>query len=280
VVGSDVTLVVEHPDFKTTQTATVTLGEHGIDPFSIQIVPKTIFTALSTLVPLPLEEEDHCVIATTVARMGGSLYVHLRQGVAGAEVALDPPVEAESGPIYFDESVLPDPDQPSTSVDGGVLFYRVTPGDYLMTASRPDTVFNTVRFRCRAGLVVNAGPPMGLLANVASPDRGAGAALPTDAYTDATDALCEATAACVNAEDAGHYPDAMLASCKAMFRDVWAQVTSCDDDHALRDAARALYTCRVSSCEVTLGGDDVCVPEEDAFAAAQDVYGACLAAGG
>ena len=83
----------------------------------------------------------------------------------------------------------------------------------------------------------------------------------------------------MNEADPGHYPEVMLASCKAMFRDVWAQVTSCDEDRALRDAARALYTCRTSSCEVTLGGDDVCVAEEEAFTARQDAYGACLAGG-
>ena len=279
--GSDVTLVVEHPDFKTTQSATVRLGSNGVHPFSIQVVPTTIFTLLSGLVPLPLEEDQHCVIATTVARMGGSLYVYLRQGAEGAAVTLDPPVPAESGPIYFDESVLPDPEQASTSIDGGVLFYRVTPGDYVMTATREGTVFNDVRFQCRAGLVVNAGPPLGLLANVEQPDYGAGAARPADAYSDATDALCEATAACVN-EDAGavHYPPVTVESCKAMFRNTWAQVEpACDENSVLRDAARAFYECRTASCDVTLGGDDVCVPEETLFDAAQSLYGACLAAG-
>lgn len=279
--GSDVTLLVEHPDFKTTQTATVRLGPNGVDPFAVQVVPVTIFTALSGLVPLPLEEDEHCVIATTVARMGGSLYVHLRQGAAGAVVSLDPPVPAESGPIYFDESVLPDPEQPATSVDGGVLFYRVPPGQYVMSASREGTVFNQVRFDCRAGVVVNAGPPLGLLANVEDPDYGAGVDRPADSYSDATDALCEATAACVN-EQAGavDYPPATVASCKAMFRNTWAYVDlACDADASLREAARALYACRVATCDVTLGGDDVCTAEEAAFDAAQSLYGSCLAAG-
>jgi hypothetical protein len=280
VVGSDVTLVVEHPSFKTTQTATITVGPNGIAPFSIQAVPVTLFNGLSNLVPEPVELDKYCVIASTVARMGGSLYVHLRQGIAGAEVSLDPAVPAESGPIYFNENVLPDAMQTSTSKDGGVLFYRVPPGDYVMSATRADTVFNQVRFQCRAGIVVNAGPPLGLLADVETPDYGAGATRAADTYSASTDALCEATAQCVN-EAAGdvRYPDVTVASCRSMFDDTWAFVEeACDADLGLRDAARALYVCRASSCDVTLGGDDVCTAEETAFAAAQDVYGACLAA--
>lgn len=277
-VGSDVTLVVEHPNFKPTQTATLKLGPHGIHPFSVQIVSKGIFTALSTLVPEPVDEADHCVIATTVARMGGSLYVHLRQGMPDVQVSLSPAIPASSGPIYFDEDVLPAVGQPATSKDGGVLFYNVPPGDYMMSASRDANVFNQVRFQCRAGMIVNAGPPNGLLANVPEPDRGAGKERPADEYSAATDTLCEMTAQCVN-DDAGaiHYPDVTVTSCKAMFADTWAFVDeTCDGDHALRDAAKALYTCRAESCDVALGGDDVCVSEEAAFSAAQDAYGACL----
>lgn len=278
--GSDVTLVVEHPDFKTTQTATITLGPNGVDPFSVQIVPKMLFNALSALVPLPVEEDRFCVVATTVARMGGSLYVYLRQGAAGASVTLDPPVLEESGPIYFNEDVLPDVEQEATSIDGGALYYRVPPGSYTLTASREDTVWNEVRIECRAGVIVNAGPPLGLLANVVDPDYAGGIDRASDVYSDASDAMCEATAACVN-EDAGEqrYTDTNLASCQAMFQNTWSYVDeACDEDLALRDAARALYVCRTASCDTTLGADDVCVEEEAAFAAAQTAYGACLAA--
>lgn len=280
-VGRDVTLVVEHPDFKSTQTATLTLGPNGIDPFSVQLVPKGIFTALSTLVPLPLDEAEHCVIATTAARLGGSLYVYLRQGAPGTRVWLEPEAPAESGPIYFDESVLPNAEQPATSTDGGVLFYRVPPGDYMMRASRDRTEFNEVRFACRAGWIVNAGPPLGLLANVTSPDHGLGALRAPDAYSAASDALCEATQACVN-EEAGavHYPDATLASCKAMFANTWAWLDeACAESSGVADAAKQLYDCRAAGpCDVTLGGDDVCVAEESAFAEAELAYGDCLLA--
>lgn len=279
--GTDLTLVVEHPLFKKTQTATVTLGPGGIDAFAVQIVTINLFDVLSTIVPMPPEFDRFCAIASTAARMGGSLYAYHRQGLPGVSVTLDPPLAPESGPLYFNEMVIPDAEQPSTSIDGGVLFYRIPPGAYTMTATRGDAVFNSVRFQCTAGVIVNAGPPMGLLANVPAPDHALGRALADDAYTASTDALCDATEACVDAtasED--DYPAAMLASCKAMFRNTWAFVdVDCDADAALREAARAFYACRASSCENTLGGDRVCVPEEEAFRAAEATYGACVLAG-
>lgn len=278
--GEDVTLVVEHEDIKTTQTATITLGPGGIDPFAVQVLPTSLFTALSTLVPLPVEEEDHCVIASTVTRFGGSLYVHMRQGVPGVEVALTPAPADESGPIYFNEQVLPDVDQPATSTDGGVFFYRVEPGDYEMSASRDGYVFSTVRFQCRAGLVVNAGPTLGLQAHDVDPDHAGGRDLADDEYTAVTDELCAVTATCVNDEgEAGDYPEAMEASCRAMFRNTWASVDeACDAEAGLRDAASVVYACRVEGpCDVTLGHDEACAEEEVVFREAEAVYGACVA---
>ncbi|MEJ7733930.1 MAG: carboxypeptidase-like regulatory domain-containing protein [Polyangiaceae bacterium] len=277
--GSELTLVVEHPDFKSTQTATVTLGASGAYPFAIQVVPNGIFTALATLVPEPVDEDQFCVIATTVARLGGSLYVHLRQGVPGVAVALEPAVPAGSGPIYFDEDVLPSLVQPATSIDGGVLYYRVPPGDYTMRADKPGNVFNTVRFQCRAGMIVNAGPPLGLLANIPAPDYAAGRDLAADERTAATDALCQATSSCVN-EEAGEerYPAATVASCRAMFRNMWASLDeACAASSGVVAAALGAYQCRASSCVETLGADDVCVPEDAAFRAAEAGYGACVA---
>ena len=278
--GEDVTLVVEHEDIKTTQTATITLGPGGIQPWSVQVLTNALFGILSTLVPLPVEEETHCVIASTAARFGGSLYVHLRQGLPDVEVALEPAPPEGSGPIYFDEEVLPAPEQPATSIDGGVFFYRMPPGDYVMSAEREGYVFNTVRFNCRPGIVVNAGPANGLQAHVEEPDYGAGVDRPADDDSDTTDALCEATAACVNEEGAADdYPPATLASCKAMFRTTWASVhEECDAGRALRDAATAVYAGRAAGpCEVTLGHDEACADEEAAFREAEAAYGACVA---
>lgn len=277
-VGTDVTLVTTHPDFKKSITATIRVGPSGVSPFSVQMVPIALFKALSALVPLPVEEDKYCAIASTVARMGGSLYVYLRQGLPDAQVTLSPPVPKESGPLYFDEDVLPSETQPATSIDGGVLFYRVPPGDYVMSATRADTAFNEVRLHCEAGVIVNAGPPLGLLGNVESPDYASGEGREADTYSAASDALCDKTAACVNeAAKATNYPPVTVASCKANYRNTWAHVDeSCDGEAHMRDAARALYVCRASDCVLALGDDSACAAEDAAFRAAEGQYGACL----
>jgi len=279
-VGSDLTLVVEAPSLKTTQTATLVVGPNGVNPFSVQVVPTGVFNAVSALVPLPIEEDKYCVIASTAVRFGGSLYVRLRQGLPGVNVTLEPAAPAESGPLYFNEAVVPDPEQDGTSIDGGVLYYRVPPGDYVMSAAKVGHVFGTVRLKCRAGVIVNAGPALGLLADEVDPDFAAGTDRPADARSASTDAMCEATAACVNAASGkGTYPEATLSSCKAMFRNVWAEVDAdCDAESGVGAAARAVYDCRSVDCDVTLGGDDACATEETSFRAAEDVYGACVVA--
>lgn len=276
--GSAVTLVASHPDFKTSRTATVTLGARGVQPFSVQMVPTGLFNALAAIVPMPPELDKYCAIASTVARMGGSLFVHLRQGMPGVTVQLTPAVPQESGPIYFDEQVLPNVAQKATTIDGGVLFYRVPPGDYTMTASRGGATFNQVKIRCEAGVIVNAGPPLGLLANVAEPDYASGGDRADDAFSAASDALCEKTAACVNEKAmATNYPPVTVASCKANYDNTWAHVdVGCDASSHVRDAARALYACRAADCALALGDDTACAAEDAAFRAAEDAYGACL----
>jgi hypothetical protein len=277
-VGSEVTLVMEHPDYHPTQTATFVLGEHGIHPFTIQAVSTVLFNALSGIVPNPPQEDKACSIATTVTRSGGSLYVHLRQGEPGTTVTLIPAAPAESGPIYFNEDVIPDVKQTSTSIDGGVVFANVPPGDYTLHGSKPGLVFQPVKLKCRVGQLVNAGPPLGVLAHVVDPDLAGGDSYPDDAYSEATGALCEKTASCVNAKSPGNYPPANVASCKAMFANALSFVDPlCDADAAFRGAWKALFECRAQSCDLALGGDEACPDEDAAFAAAMELYGACYA---
>lgn len=64
--------------------------------------------------------------------------------------------------IHFNEDVLPTPGLAETSVDGGVVWTNVVPGEYVLTASKEGVEFEPVKIRCRAGVLVNAGPPRGL----------------------------------------------------------------------------------------------------------------------
>lgn len=109
--------------------------------------------------------EGGCVIVTTVgdARMVGMTFDEFinfhPHGVEGATVAIDP---ASAAPIYFNDQVLPDQAQLTSSIDGGVLFANVPPGEYSLSATKPGVEFATVHVKCESGWVVNANPIWGL----------------------------------------------------------------------------------------------------------------------
>ena len=71
------------------------------------------------------------------------------------------PTPALPAPIYFNEDVIPDPAQPLSSVDGGVIWTGVPTGVYRLRARHPSTRFASFVATCRPGRVVNANPPWG-----------------------------------------------------------------------------------------------------------------------
>src|SRR5262245_25412089 len=79
-------------------------------------------------------------------------------GVAGATASASP---ALPNPIFFNESVIPDPSRTESSVDGGVIWPVVPAGVYRLTAHHPATRFAPFRATCEPGRVVNANPPQG-----------------------------------------------------------------------------------------------------------------------
>lgn len=279
--GSEVTLVMDHPDFYPTQSATYTLGPKGIHPFALQALSTGLFKALSGLFT-GLEQETHCVLATTVARLGGTLHVDVRQGEPGAQLSLSPLPTDTKGPVYFGENVIPDMALTATTKDGGALYYHVAPGEYQLSATKEGFTVAPVKMKCRAGYLVNAGPPIGVQTSVRSPDWGAGADLADDAYTASTDALCVKTGACVNEKNgAGAYPEATVNGCKATFRRALSFVdASCDAKSHLRDAWKGFFDCRAASCALALGGDADCATEEKAYVEAMSAYAPCYTAAG
>jgi len=277
--GSEVTLVMDHPDFYPTQSATYTLGPNGIHPFAIQALSTALFDALSGLFT-GLEQGSHCVLATTVTRLGGTLHVQVRQGEPGAALSIMPAPADVKGPVYFGENVLPDMSLTETTKDGGALYYHVPPGDYVLSAAKAGVTFAPVKMKCRAGYLVNAGPPIGLQASVAEPDWGAGASSPPDAYTASTDAMCAETGACVEAKNgAGAYPAATVSGCQATFRRALSFVdAACDAKAHARDAWKAFFDCRAADCALTLGDDTACAAEEQAYVDAMAAYAPCYTA--
>ena len=79
-------------------------------------------------------------------------------GVAGATAFATPSLPA---PIYFNDDVIPDPAQPLSSIDGGVIWTGVPTGVYRLRARHPSTRFASFVATCRPGRVVNANPPWG-----------------------------------------------------------------------------------------------------------------------
>jgi hypothetical protein len=154
----------------TVQTFTADDDHDGaeIDGVNFQTPTEDIYVGLKALVggftgrdPF----EGGCVIVTTVgdARMVGMSFDEFidfhPHGVEGATVQIEPDLAT---PIYFNADVLPDATQLTTSIDGGVLWPNVPPGEYTLTATKPGLTFATVHVSCADGRVVNANPVWGL----------------------------------------------------------------------------------------------------------------------
>jgi hypothetical protein len=105
-----------------------------------------------------------CVIVTTVSarNVRGVPYqtFHDRtpHGVDGATAGSRPPLP---GPIYFNDSVIPDPSETESSGDGGIIWDVVPAGSYRLVAEHPTTRFASLLATCEPGRVVNANPPWG-----------------------------------------------------------------------------------------------------------------------
>jgi hypothetical protein len=162
-VGSEVTLVMDHPDYYPIQTGTIVLGPEGAERVTFQAVTYPVFDAFAAIVRVD-PDETKCQMVTTVTRVGKSIYDTGAHGEADVVVTLDPPLPDSQGPIYFNSSVIPDFSLERTSDDGGVLFLQVPPGEYVWTATKPGVEFTHVLMKCRAGVLVNASPPWGLQA--------------------------------------------------------------------------------------------------------------------
>lgn len=160
-VGSEASLVMEHPDYILIQTATFDVPAEGLSRVTFQAVTPNVRDALSGVLGITVDD-TRCQMVTTVTRIGRSVYDPGAHGEAGVTVTIDPPLPAESGPVYFNSMVIPQRSLTETSDDGGVLYTNVPPGTYTWTATKAGATFAQVRMDCRAGVLVNASPPWGL----------------------------------------------------------------------------------------------------------------------
>ena len=82
-VGTDATLVLDHPDFVAIQTATFEVPAEGLERVTFQAVRPNIYDALAALLSITPDPE-RCQMVTTVTRVGRSLYDPGAHGEAGA----------------------------------------------------------------------------------------------------------------------------------------------------------------------------------------------------
>ncbi len=158
VPAGDVTLVMAAEGYPENQLGTLTSNGAALTGCDFQAVSHGIYDLFALLTE---SEPDpaRCQISTTVTRFfeGDLPVVH---GEPGATAVTVP--EIPTAPIYFNADVLPTPGLDETTVDGGVVWTNVTPGDYVLEARKEGVQFSPVRIKCRAGVLVNAAPPRGI----------------------------------------------------------------------------------------------------------------------
>jgi hypothetical protein len=125
------------------------------------------YYGLAALLSVPLGPDGRpelCVIVTTASARNvrgvdfATFQARTPHGVAGATARAVP---ALPPPIYFNDSVIPDPSRTSTSGDGGIVWTGVAPGTYRVITESATTRFASFLATCAPGRIVNANPPWG-----------------------------------------------------------------------------------------------------------------------
>ncbi|CAM4505626.1 MAG: hypothetical protein LEGION0403_FIIPPAGN_01944 [Legionella sp.] len=173
-IGQPITLVFEKPGsywsgYKTTQSATFIVPPEGINDknylknISFQVPSEMAYSFIQWASGFT-QSPGKAQIAATVTPPNMTLD-DIPQGIDGVKVRLSP--EVESTPFYFGIFPLTHKTNPfdrsltSTSLDGGILFTNVPPGEYDLYAEKEGYVFSKVHIIAQADVLVNASPPNG-----------------------------------------------------------------------------------------------------------------------
>jgi len=192
-VGSQATLVLEHENHPLTYTKTLTVPDTDLDDLTFQIPTNLLFGLIEAgLIDGGVVEAidpNKCQIVSTFTRFGKTIGDPGHHGEPGATLSIAPANNAEAGPIYFGDDVIPDPSRTYSSLDGGVLLVNVEPGEYTLSAScvqdptdliaeyppedndgeslrcqTEDVQFESIVMKCQPGVFLNASPSYGLQA--------------------------------------------------------------------------------------------------------------------
>jgi hypothetical protein len=187
-VGSEATLVLEHTEHPLTYTKTHTVPATDLDDLTFQIPTWTVFSLIEGVLGAQ-SDPDKCNIVSTFTRYGKTIGDAGHHGEPGAVLSVSPANNAEEGPIYFNDAVIPDRSRSYSSLDGGVLLLNVEPGQYTLSGAcvddpseliaeyppednegqslrcqTEDVAFESILMKCEAGVFLNASPSYGLQA--------------------------------------------------------------------------------------------------------------------
>ena len=141
--------IYEKEGWITTKSNKIPVTDEDNLDLAIQYIDPTYYTfAIKPMVESMLPGGTSIVnaLVVTVGKSWASMHDDsLPHGDPGATAIMSPLVPA-IGPIYFNEYVQPDPSWPATSVDGGVTWINVPPGEYSVTAEKSEVNYETVTF--------------------------------------------------------------------------------------------------------------------------------------
>ena len=167
----EVSLVYEKPGWVTTKSNVITVADADMTDLAIQYIDPEVYhggmepLVQGILTALSGDEDvkmNNAVVATVGKSFASMHDDRLPHGDPGATVTEIPDAV---GPVYFDKSVMPNPEYHATSVDGGVAWLNVPPGEYVLTAQKKDIEYEQVKFvidekDAQAGIVLYiASPP-------------------------------------------------------------------------------------------------------------------------
>ena len=162
--GKKVTPYIDAAGHHTIYLQTFTTGGQDLANVNFQVPSDAIYQALAALLQVPVGPDGNpvdCAIVSTfstrdVRALSFDAFTAFgAHGVAGMTATAAPALPT---PVYFNQDVIPDRTQRTSSKDGGVIWPVVPAGAYTISARG----FAPFAATCAPGRVVNANPPWGL----------------------------------------------------------------------------------------------------------------------